>query len=116
MPKYVGPTPRPGNLLCTWGQAACPTLTEDMLSSIKIGLAGCEGWAVLGTVVSAHMVAAILKRGTAVNVWLDPDAAGRKGAAKIIKQLSAYGVECRNIVSERDPKLHTRAEIKEYLS
>jgi hypothetical protein len=116
MPKYIGPTPKPAGLLVTFGSAARLTLTEDMLSAIKVSLGGGEGWAVLGTTVSSFMVSAILKRGTAVNVWLDPDAAGRRGAGKIIKQLRAYGVECRDIVSGRDPKLHTRAEIKEYLT
>jgi DNA primase len=62
------------------------------------------------------MVAMLLKRGGVVNVWLDPDKAGREGAAKIIKQLHAYGVQTRNILSARDPKLHSREEIKEILN
>lgn len=113
MPKYIGPTPRPANLLSRFGRAEVPTLTEDLLSAIKIGEVA-EGWAVLGTTLSKHMTAELMKRGRC-NVWLDPDAAGRKGAAKIIKQLVAYGLEVRNIVSERDPKRHTRDEIKAYL-
>lgn len=115
MPKYLGPTPRPPRLLARWGSAVSPTLTEDMLSAMKIGTVA-EGWAVMGTKVSDHMIAMLLKRKTPVNVWLDPDAAGRKGAAKIIKQLRAYGLEVRDILSQRDPKLHTRDEIKELLA
>lgn len=115
LPKYLGPTPRPPNLLARWGSAEVPTLTEDILSAIKVGMVA-EGWAVLGTRVSSHMVAMILKRGGRVNVWLDPDKAGREGAAKIIKQLHAYGVQTRNILSARDPKLHSREEIKEILN
>jgi hypothetical protein len=113
MPKYLGPTPRPPQLLARFGQAEVPTLTEDILSAMKIGMVA-EGWAVLGTTVSEHMVAQLMKRG-ACNVWLDPDAAGRRGAAKIIKRLTAYGVRVRNIVSERDPKRHSLADIKDYL-
>lgn len=113
-PKYLGPTPRPPKLMPAWGSFAVPTLTEDMLSAMKIGLVA-EGWAVLGTRVSDHQVSELMRRGGRCNVWLDPDAAGRRGAGKIIKQLRAYGLEVRDILSERDPKLHTRDEIKEYV-
>lgn len=115
MPKYMGPGVRPPDLIAKWGSDTVPTLTEDILSAMKVGSVS-EGWAVLGTHVSDAMVAALLKRGTAVRTWLDPDAAGRRGAAKIIKQLRAYGLEVRDIVSERDPKLHSRSEIKEILN
>lgn len=114
MPKYLGPTPRPPKLLARWGTADDVTLTEDILSAIKVGMVG-EGWAVLGTTVSNWMVASLLKRGCRVNVWTDPDEAGRKAAAKITKQLRAYGLAPRNILSARDPKLHTRSEIQEIL-
>ena len=56
-----------------------------------------------------------MKRGGKVNVWTDPDPAGRKAAAKFTKQLSAYGLEVRVISSAKDPKLHTRGEIQEIL-
>jgi hypothetical protein len=116
MPKYLGPDRKPPKLLVKFGKADVPTLTEDMLSAMKVGVSGGEGWAVLGTSVSDHMVAALLKRGTPVNVWLDPDGAGRRGAAKISKQLRAYGLTVRDIISARDPKLHSRVEIKEILN
>ena len=111
MPKYLGPDHKPADLLAVWGKAEVPTMTEDILSAIKVGMVG-EGWAVCGTSVSDHMVASLLKRGTTVNVWLDPDKAGQRAAAKIGKQLRAYGLQVRNIVSARDPKLHSREEIK----
>jgi hypothetical protein len=114
-PKYLGPTPKPPRLLPVWGAASSPTLTEDLLSAIKVGLVG-EGCAVLGTSASAHLVATLLKRARPVNVWLDPDEAGQRGARKLCKQLRAYGLTVRNIVSAKDPKLHTREEIKEYLN
>lgn len=114
MPKYLGPTPRPPKLLPRWGSFVVPTLTEDMLSAIKIGSVA-EGIALLGTNISDHTMSHLLKRGGRVNVWTDPDPAGRKASIKIRKQLIAYGVEVRDILSQRDPKLHTRAEILEYV-
>ena len=114
-PKYLGPTPKPPRLLACWGRARIPTLTEDLLSAIKIGLSGGEGWCVLGTRISDHMLSCVMARGGA-NVFLDPDPPGQKGAAKIMAQLRAYGVPCRNIVADRDPKLLTRPQLKEITS
>lgn len=113
-PKYIGASIRPPSMIARWGSAPSPTLCEDILSAYKVGSVG-EGWAVMGTSVSAGMVAEILRRRCSVNVWLDPDPAGQKAARRYIKQLRAYNVEVRNIVSSRDPKLHTRDQIKEYL-
>ena len=103
-PKYLGPDVRPGDLVPRWGTANRVTLTEDLLSAIKVGMVG-EGWCVLGTNVSDHMVAELLKRGQPVNLALDPDAAGRRGASKIAKKLRAYGLSVRDVVMPRDPKL-----------
>lgn len=114
-PKYMAPAVDRSRVLPRYGQAPSPTLTEDILSAFKVGLVG-EGWAVMGTKVSSHVLSLLMARGGMVNVWLDPDPAGQKGANKIIRQLRAYGIPTRNIVSTKDPKLHTRAEIKEYLS
>ena len=69
----------------------------------------------MGTHASPKLLAGLLQRQAPVAVWLDPDGAGRRGAAKVLKQLQAYGIEARVIRSERDPKLHTFDQIKEYL-
>lgn len=114
-PKYLGPAVKPASLLARWGRAESPTLCEDILSAFKVGLVA-EGWAVLGTHVQDNMVAALMDRQAPVNVWLDPDDAGQRGAAKIIRQLRAYGLTVRNIVSPKDPKLMQRADIKELLT
>ena len=45
------------------------------------------------------------------NVWLDPDPPGQKAALRICKTLRSLGMQVRNIVSAKDPKLHTREEI-----
>lgn len=114
-PKYLGPTPRPPALIVKYGTAERATLTEDMLSAYKVGLVA-EGWAVLGTSISDGMVAALLKRGQPVNVFTDPDAAGRRAAGKFCRQLQAYGLEARNVLADRDPKLLTRGQLKELLA
>lgn len=98
-----------------WGDSDTPTLCEDALSAYKVGKVG-EGWAVLGTKVPSVMIAELLRRGCRVNVWLDPDAAGQKAAQRYLKQLRAYGLTVRNIVSLHDPKKHHLTEIKEYLN
>jgi hypothetical protein len=113
-PKYLAPAIDRAKVLPRYGQGQRPTITEDILSAFKVGLVA-EGWCAMGTRISAHMLNELMARDTAVNVWLDPDPAGQRGAIKIIKQLRAYGIETRNIISERDPKLHTRQEIREYL-
>ena len=114
-PKYLGPTPKPARLLVKYGTAPSATLTEDMLSAYKVGLVA-EGWAVLGTSISDWMVSALLARGRPVNVFTDPDAAGRRAAAKFCKQLRAYGLEARDVLADRDPKLLTRDQLKELLA
>jgi len=114
-PKYLGPAAGKAHVIARYGAAPTVTLTEDLLSAFKVGQAGGEGWAVLGTVVNAAAVVELLRRGQPVRTWLDPDAAGRRGAAKIAKQLRAYGLTVRDVVSDLDPKLHTLEQIKEQI-
>ena len=113
-PKYLSQPFRPPSLIARWGSAPSPTLSEDILSAYKVGLVG-EGWAVMGTSIPSAYIAELLRRGCVVNLWLDPDPAGRRAAAKYRKQLQAYGLRVRDILSTLDPKRHTREEIKEYL-
>jgi hypothetical protein len=112
-PKYLSGD-RPPDLLLKWGSAAVPTLCEDALSAYKVGKVA-EGWPVMGTKVSPAICAALLQRGAPVNLWLDPDAAGQRASIKYRRQLQAYGLTVRNIVSQRDPKLHTLDEIRTIL-
>jgi len=84
------------------------------LSAYKVGLVG-EGWAVMGTSIPDSYIAELMRRKVTVNVWLDPDKAGRKAAARYCKQLTAFGLTVNNILSTKDPKLHTLGEIKDYV-
>jgi len=98
-----------------YGTAEDVTLTEDLLSAYKVGRVG-EGWCLLGTRAGPGLLAALMaRRPTRVNVWLDPDRAGERSAAKLNASLRGFGFTVRNIHSARDPKRHTLAEIKEYL-
>lgn len=114
-PKYLSPPTRPPSLIARWGGAADVTVTEDILSAFKVAESGGEGWAIMGTHIPDAYVAALVKRGGRVNIWTDSDAAGRRSAAKYLKTLRAYGLDVRNIVTDRDPKLIPRSKIKELL-
>jgi len=105
-----------------YGQADRITLTEDILSAYKVGKVA-EGWCMLGTSLPHELMAAILRSGKAVNVWLDNDLPpvhqvnrGQMAAVKVLKQLRAAGVSVRNIVTDRDPKLIPLDEIRKLTS
>jgi len=116
-PKYLNPkvdkpiykSHRTGN---SGGERDLLVLTEDILSAIKVGQV-CEAWSILGT--SMPDALPTLVSGRKVAVWLDPDGAGRKGAGKIYRALSASGADVRVIRSDLDPKCYSLAKIKEYL-
>lgn len=119
-PKYLAPLT--GKVYPTYGDAARITLTEDILSAYKVGKVG-EGWCMLGTSLPQELLARILRSGKGVNVWLDNDLPpvhllnrGQMAAAKVLKQLRAVGIECRNIVTPVDPKLTTLDEIRKLTS
>jgi hypothetical protein len=113
-PKYLAPDIGKGMIVPMYGSASTVTLTEDLLSAYKVGLVA-EGWCLMGTSISKECLRLLLSRGCKVNVWLDPDAAGRKAAKKVLAALRAVGIEATDIVSAKDPKLHHREEIKELL-
>jgi DNA primase len=122
LPKYMAPDVDKTRVLPKYGSAGRITLVEDILSAYKVGLVG-EGWCLMGTSLSAFALAQLMKRKAPVNVWLDNDLPpkfpvnrGQIAAAKVVKQLRAMGLEVRNIVAPRDPKLMTRAEIEELIT
>lgn len=122
LPKYMAPDVDKTRVLPKYGSASRITLVEDILSAYKVGLVG-EGWCLMGTSLSAFALAELMKRRAPVNVWLDNDLPpvhrvnrGQMAAAKVVKQLRAMGVETRNIVAPKDPKLMTRAEIEELIT
>lgn len=121
-PKYLAPSADRTRVIPRYGADHHVTLTEDILSAFKVGDSGHEGWALMGTRVGNHLLSLLLRRGARVNVWMDNDIGpkfpvnrGQIAASKIGKQLRAAGLEVRNIISPRDPKLMHRDEIKALL-
>lgn len=114
-PKYLAPAVNKAMLIPRWGSALEVTLTEDLLSAYKVGKVA-EAWCLLGTSMPKFMLSALLERRCKVNVWLDPDLAGRRASRKVMLQLRGVGIEARNIVSDRDPKLVHYQQIKELLN
>lgn len=109
-PKYLNPGVDKTKVLPRYGSADFIVLTEDILSAAKVGLVA-EGWSMLGTKMNPTTLDAVIQSGKPVLVWLDPDAAGKRGAAKVLRTLRSVGVSCENVVSDKDPKLHIRKEI-----
>lgn len=121
-PKYMAPDVDKTLVLPQYGSSDRVTLTEDILSAYKVGQV-CEGWCLMGTNLQANTLHKLLLAGKPVNVWLDNDIGpkhpvnrGQIAAVKVLKALRACGVECRNIIAPRDPKLMTYEEIKELIT
>jgi DNA primase len=89
-------------------------LTEDILSAIKVGQVA-TAWSLLGTAMPDAVAAEIANLGVSVAVWLDPDAAGRKGRLRVTQQLRALGVDARIIRAEQDPKYYSVDQIREFI-
>lgn len=110
--KYTNPRVDKRRLVAKYGSGPALVLTEDLLSAYRVSRAGYEGWCVLGTKMNDWIAAQLINSGRPVAVWLDPDGAGRKGGRAIINQLRAYGLDVKDVVSEKDPKLLTREVIE----
>ena len=117
LPKYLAPVA--DKVHPRYGNANRVTLTEDILSAYKVGKAGGEGWCMLGTLLPPILLADILRRRCHVNIWLDDDAGainrGQVAARKIMRQFTALGIDHRNIVTPKDPKLIPLHRIKELI-
>lgn len=97
-----------------FGCGSTVILVEDLLSALKIGTAGFRSLCLMGTSLLPKIWEHLLSEPDIV-VWLDPDAAGRNAAAKIRDSLELVGRPCRIVHTERDPKFHSKAEIRNLL-
>lgn len=114
-PKYLAPTVRPKSLILRYGPGTGPiVLVEDALSAIKVGKVA-DTWALLGTRMPPAYFTEILNSGRPVLTYLDPDPPGQAAALEIRQQLRRFGVQVRNVLSERDPKLYHTEEIRRYV-
>jgi len=86
----------------------CLCVVEDTLSCIRVGKY-CSCISLNGTAVSKQAMK-IIQLYKKVIIWLDPDAAGKKG---IIKIRSKIFKPITIIQSEKDPKKHTDDYIKQ---
>lgn len=117
-PKYLNPSvvDRTALVAHWYGSERCLVLTEDWLSGYRVHRAtGFQVYSLLGTTLTDKIAAQIVYNRVPVAVWLDPDSPGQNAARKIVAKLSALNHPVRNIVTERDPKLHSDAEIREVL-
>lgn len=92
-------------------------ITEDLLSAYRI--ARDTAWVAIsaqGTSLDRDAVVSLAQRGVPIRLWLDPDYYGQLGARRIRDDLARLGVAAPMIVSDRDPKLHSPEELREYLS
>lgn len=115
-PKYLtGPLPENAvaNAIPSRRIWAPPVVTEDWVSAVKVAAAGRHAYSLLGTYAKPATLLRLF-RAQEVIVWLDPDEAGQTKAAQLCATLRAYGGTPRNVLSLRDPKLHSLQEIREY--
>lgn len=90
-------------------------VTEDILSAIRTGqVRRCSGLSLLGTSASTWHLAQLM-RFKEIVIWLDPDAAGERGAKKLRDALSLAGISTSQLRTERDPKLYHHDELQEIL-
>lgn len=111
--KVINPRADKSGIVYRAGAGPSLALTEDILSTLKLGKCGVESWALLGTKLSSVVATRLLTEGRPIVVALDPDGAGQRAAKGITKQLRAYGCTVTNIVFDKDPKLIGRDAIHE---
>jgi hypothetical protein len=89
-------------------------LVEDMLSAIKVGLAGYAGVCLFGSYLKDQTIDNVADQYDRLTVWLDPDK--RKDATKYTKRFSSLGYDFNAVLTaKKDPKEYTIKEIKKFL-
>lgn len=90
-------------------------IVEDVLSAIKVKLAGYNAVALNGSNMTDYQ-AVLLASDHVRYMWLDNDPAGIKGAREAVSQLFMQATaEVRMVKSERDPKTYNKDEIRLHL-
>lgn len=112
--KYINPVVPRGSVVPRFGNGPVIVLTEDILSAVRCGMAA-EAWSLMGVKLCPEVLSKIMADGRPVLVWLDPDPAGWDGAAKVSRTLSLAGVKHAVVNSPKDPKLHSRAEVAQFI-
>jgi len=87
-------------------------ITEDILSSIKIGRQ-CDAMAALGTSLPSHKIMALAPLYESIRVWLDSDK--WRESMHIAESFQWLGLSAKSIYSELDPKFYSNDEITEFI-
>jgi hypothetical protein len=96
-------------------------ITEDYLSAYRVfNSSSCSSLALLRTSLSDKTLFEISEREFKnIIIWLDPDEAGREGAAKVYKKLSHY-LPTKTVIAiydnDKEPKECSPAELRDILS
>ncbi len=86
------------------------------MSAIRVSKSGVTAFSLLGTNLMAAPIAEIAASPyDDVVVWMDADEAGQNARRKMLRQLTAVGINARSVYSERDPKLLDLEGIHELL-
>ena len=89
-------------------------LVEDMLSAIKIGMAGYAGVCLFGSYLKDETINDVAQNFNRLTVWLDPDK--RKSATKYTKRFTSLGYNFNAVLTAtKDPKDYSLKEIKQFL-
>jgi hypothetical protein len=114
-PKYITRT-KSGNYFWAYNpsNSTRAILVEDMLSAIKVGLAGYAGICLFGSYLKDETINSIADLYEQLTVWLDPDK--RKAATKYTKRFSSFGYNFNVVLTAtKDPKEYSATEIKQFL-
>ena len=116
-PKYIQPSYGRETVLFSSQRISTQTkervvIVEDILSAIRVGEVS-PTISILGTKLTTSQANTITTY-KSVDIWLDPDSAGIKGAASIKRTLGLTS-EARIIRSQQDPKMLTDQQIEEAL-
>lgn len=114
-PKYITRT-KSGNYFWSSNPKDSQTaiLVEDMLSAIKIGMAGYAGVCLFGSYLQDNTIHNVAEQYDRLVVWLDPDK--RKAATKYVKRFTSLGYNFSAVLTaKKDPKEYSTKDIKKYL-
>lgn len=119
-PKYINPEVDRSQLLACYGSDEVVVLTEDILSAYRVGQVS-QGWSLLGTKLPTPALARLIKEGKPVLVWMDNDLGrptnpGQNAAGEIMRSLTNVGLRCANVVTEKDAKALSRAQVREVIN
>jgi hypothetical protein len=116
IPKWYGK----GNLKDTFnilGKGNKIVLCEDIVSAIKLSNCGIMAMPLYGSFIGIERFRRLIKlipKDTKVGVWLDPDK--RPEAASAARLGRLCGLQCRSIISDKDPKEHSYDEIRNIIN